>query len=177
MQSTNARDLEWGITSENQHSGEGALFSRQYERIQELFLPFRKEGWVYEVTDRVAGAEERLDLRLEGRHTGPRHGQFTSGMTEDRRTIGDAMGPNSEGLTLSGTWNGRHARLARPPECRARGLRAHPAFRLDRAHPARRGARGLAAGAPSVGHALKSARLPFTAAPFATRRRAAPCPP
>lgn len=160
-----SRYVEWGITYENQHNGEGVLFSHQYQRLQEMLLPFRGEGWVYEVTDRVAGAEVRfslpqtrsalyanflttderyhftmraggywedavwvagleqrglgregrLDLRLEGRHSGPiahSHHQFTSGMTVDRRTIGDAMGPNSEGLALSGAWNGRSSRVA-----------------------------------------------------------------
>lgn len=160
-----SRYVEWGISYENQHDGEGVRFSYQYQRLQEMFLPFRKAGWLYEVTDRVAGAElrislpqtrsalyanflttderyhftmraggywedavwvggfeqrglgreGRLDLRLEGRHTGPiphSHNQFTSGMTVDRRTIGDAMGPNSEGVALTGTWNGRESRLS-----------------------------------------------------------------
>ena len=154
--------LEWGITYENQYSGDGAPPSHQYQRLEEIFLVLRSQAW--QVTDRVAGAElrlslpqtrsalyanflttddryhftmraggywedavwiggfeqvglgseGRLDLRLEGRHTGPiahSHGQFTSGMTEDRRTIGDAMGPNSEGLALTGTWNGRQSRV------------------------------------------------------------------
>jgi hypothetical protein len=160
-----SRYVEWGISYENQHSGEGAPFSYQYQRLQEMFLPFRKSGWVYAVTDRVVGAEMRiavpqtrsalyanflttderyrfsmkaggywedavwvggfeqrglgrdgrLDLRLEGRHSGPiphSHHQFTSGMTVDRRTFGDAMGPNSEGVALTGTWNGRESRLS-----------------------------------------------------------------
>ena len=71
--------------------------------------------WIGGFEQRGMGRDGRLDVRLEGRHTGPiphSHGQFTSGMTEDQRTIGDAMGPNSEGLALTGTWNGSKSRLS-----------------------------------------------------------------
>lgn len=160
-----SRYVEWGITYEDQQNGKNLPFvQHQYQRLQEALLPWRWDGWVYEVTDRVAGAElrlalpqtrsalyanflttderyhftmkaggywedavwiggfeqrglgrdGRLTLRLEGRHSGPiahSHHQFTSGETEDRRTIGDAMGPNSEGLMLTGSWSGRDSRL------------------------------------------------------------------
>lgn len=60
------------------------------------------------------GADGRLDLRLEARHTGPvphTHYQYTSGITLDRRVLGDALGPNSSGVSLETTWTGMLSRL------------------------------------------------------------------
>jgi hypothetical protein len=44
---------------------------------------------------------------LEGQHAGPNphtHHQFTSGMTVDRRVLGNALGPDGQGVTLSLAW-------------------------------------------------------------------------
>lgn len=59
------------------------------------------------------GPDGRVDLRIEGRHTGPRphtHSQFSSGMTVDGRVLGDVFGPSSSGLTLQGGYTGTTAR-------------------------------------------------------------------
>lgn len=69
--------------------------------------------WVAGLEHHGLGPEGRLDLRLEGRHTGPNphtHHQYTSGVTLDRRVIGDALGPDGEGLSLGVDWNGTHHR-------------------------------------------------------------------
>lgn len=69
--------------------------------------------WVAGLEHHGLGAEGRLDLRLEGRHTGPNphtHHQYTSGVTLDRRVIGDALGPDGQGLSLAADWNATHHR-------------------------------------------------------------------
>ena len=55
------------------------------------------------------GADGRTDLWLEGHYAGVRpytHHQYTSGLTLDRRIIGDAIGPLGEGLTAGVDWRG-----------------------------------------------------------------------
>jgi len=50
------------------------------------------------------GPDGGYDARVEWRHAGARahtHHQFTSGLTLDRRVIGDALGPNATGVQLS----------------------------------------------------------------------------
>src|SRR4030095_6976752 len=52
----------------------------------------------------VAG---RVDLRMELKHTGLRfyrHGQFTSGYTENQFLLGDNLGPNAYGGYATVTW-------------------------------------------------------------------------
>lgn len=59
------------------------------------------------------GADGRVDLRVEARHTGPRphtHSQFSSGMTVDGRVIGDALGPSASGVTVQGDYTGTASR-------------------------------------------------------------------
>jgi phosphatidylglycerophosphate synthase len=63
--------------------------------------------WVAGIERRGLGPAGRLDVVLEGQHNGPNphtHHQFTSGMTVDRRVLGNALGPDSEGLTLRLAW-------------------------------------------------------------------------
>lgn len=70
--------------------------------------------WVVGAERHGLGTEGRLDLRVEARHTGPvphTHYQFTSGITLDRRVLGDALGPNSSGLLFEGTWTATQSRL------------------------------------------------------------------
>lgn len=60
--------------------------------------------WLVGVEALGLGGEGRTDVRLEGRHAGPRahiHHQFTSGMTIDGRTFGDALGPNAAALSAA----------------------------------------------------------------------------
>jgi hypothetical protein len=55
------------------------------------------------------GADGRYDLWLEGRKAGVRphtHHQFTSGLTLDRRLIGDALGPLARALAGGLDWRG-----------------------------------------------------------------------
>ena len=55
------------------------------------------------------GREGRFDLWAEGRRAGVRphtHHQFTSGLTLDRRLIGDALGPLATGLAAGIEWRG-----------------------------------------------------------------------
>lgn len=70
--------------------------------------------WLVGVEALGLGGEGRTDVRLEGRHAGPRahiHHQFTSGMTIDGRTFGDALGPNAAALSASVGRTGRTSRL------------------------------------------------------------------
>lgn len=59
------------------------------------------------------GADGRSDFAIEWTHAGPRahtHGQYSSGVTLDRRILGSALGPNSTGLTGRWTWTARASR-------------------------------------------------------------------
>jgi hypothetical protein len=61
------------------------------------------------------GTQGRLDLWLEGRRTGVRpytHHQFSSGLTLDRRVLGDPMGPLATGWQMGVDWNGAQQTLS-----------------------------------------------------------------
>jgi phosphatidylglycerophosphate synthase len=63
--------------------------------------------WVAGIERRGLGPGGRLDVGLEGQHAGPNphtHHQFTSGMTVDRCVLGNALGPDGQGVTLSLAW-------------------------------------------------------------------------
>lgn len=65
--------------------------------------------WVVGFKSRGLGPERRLDAAAEWRHSGATphtHGQYSSGLTLDRRVLGDYMGPLGAGVALSLSWRG-----------------------------------------------------------------------
>ena len=55
------------------------------------------------------GGEGRLDLRLEGVHTGPiayAHHRFSSGLTVDDRVLGNPIGPTAAAVRVVADWTG-----------------------------------------------------------------------
>lgn len=70
--------------------------------------------WLVGAQAQGLGAEGRVDFRLEWRHAGPRahtHHQFTSGVTLDRRVLGEALGPNAAGVSAGLDWTGPVSRV------------------------------------------------------------------
>jgi hypothetical protein len=80
------------------------------------FDSFKSEAaWLVGTRMAGLGTQGRLDLWLEGRRTGVRpytHHQFSSGLTLDRRVLGDPMGPLATGWQMGVDWNGAQQTLS-----------------------------------------------------------------
>ena len=84
-----------------------------HDWFRQYYLALRDEAtWIADLRVIGIGPDGRLDLWAEARRAGMRpstHHQFTSGLTLDRRMIGDAIGPVGESVTGGVAWRGsRH---------------------------------------------------------------------